>query len=271
MQHSEIRPTRFDKRADDGERLVAVRDALLCLRVQGIGSPTVVFDSSIGKGRDAWNKVAPSVATLTRVCTYDRKGIGKSSAPFLRHTCAEMARDLHEMLQNARIEPPYVLVGHSIGGINVRLFAAEHPELVAGMVLVDASGPTRPFSELLLPSQIEARRSKFDQSSEHLDYDAFAESGELAERLSTTLEDKPLVVVTRGKPGAPNGVSPAVAAEWFRLWNEQQARLLRLSNNSVHFVARDSGHMIPDETPELVVAAVNAVVHACRGRVARAY
>jgi pimeloyl-ACP methyl ester carboxylesterase len=105
----------------------------------GSGSPTVLLESGLSESADTWWRIQPSLAKLTRVCAYDRAGYGRSPpGPKPRDTRAEVA-DLEAMLRSAGLRPPYVLVGHSMGGYNVRLFASRHLRETAGLVLVDSS------------------------------------------------------------------------------------------------------------------------------------
>jgi pimeloyl-ACP methyl ester carboxylesterase len=107
----------------------------------GEGSPTVILETLSGGTSSYWGWVQPEVATTTRVCVYDRAGRGWSELDLERMTLARTVRNLHTLLTNANITGPYVLVGHSIGGIYVRQFAADYPEEVVGMVLVDSAHP----------------------------------------------------------------------------------------------------------------------------------
>jgi pimeloyl-ACP methyl ester carboxylesterase len=102
-------------------------------------SPAVILESGLGVPALGWALVQPEVAKLTRVCSYDRAGYGWSEPGPSPRTADEMVRELHTALRNAEIPPPYVLVGHSFGGMLVRVFAARYPSEVAGVVLVDAS------------------------------------------------------------------------------------------------------------------------------------
>ncbi|MGZ3237575.1 MAG: alpha/beta fold hydrolase [Burkholderiaceae bacterium] len=103
----------------------------------GAGSPVVVFDSGLSDWGFAWALVQPRIAKITRACVYDRAGLGYSDASRRPGTSANMVDDLHRLLQAASIRPPYVLVGHSLGGLNVRLYADRYLNEVTGMVLVD--------------------------------------------------------------------------------------------------------------------------------------
>jgi pimeloyl-ACP methyl ester carboxylesterase len=122
------------------QRLVEVESGrrlnLYCL---GTGSPTVVFDSGLGDGTEAWALVQPVIAAHTRACSYDRAGYGYSDPGTHEASSAHIVDDLHRLLVAASIKPPYVLVGHSFGGMNVRLYADLYPADVVGMVLVDSA------------------------------------------------------------------------------------------------------------------------------------
>jgi pimeloyl-ACP methyl ester carboxylesterase len=111
------------------------------IHCMGEGSPTVVLETLSGGTSSYWGWVQPEVAMRTRVCVYDRAGRGWSEADPEPISLERTARNLHTLLVNARVDGPYVLVGHSIGGIYVRQFAVQYPEDVAGIVLVDAAHP----------------------------------------------------------------------------------------------------------------------------------
>lgn len=108
---------------------------ILCL---GEGSPTVILEAGATDFSLQWSLVQPEVATFTRVCVYDRAGFGWSDPGPYAHTSDVIVEELHRLLFEAGIEAPFVMVGHSFGGMNVRLYAHRYPEEVAGMVLVDA-------------------------------------------------------------------------------------------------------------------------------------
>ena len=105
----------------------------------GSGAPTVILDSGLGVPAVGWDFVQPEVAKFTRVCSYDRAGYGWSTSGPMPRTSAEIVKELHALLAAAGEKPPYILVGHSFGGYNVRVFNGAYPDEVAGMVLVDAS------------------------------------------------------------------------------------------------------------------------------------
>jgi pimeloyl-ACP methyl ester carboxylesterase len=237
------------------------------LRCSGSGSPTVVFDSALGQGVEAWNMVAPAVAAETAVCVYDRKGVGASAPPSSRpHAPRQMARELEALLDRAGAGPPFVLVGHSIGGLTMQFFAKDRPADVAGMVLVEAAGDPMELWSLMPEGAIVKRRAELLASPEGLDLDTFVADAKAAAASLPVLGGRPLVIVTRGKPDAPPSASPEVADAWFARWRTQQALLRNISTNSASVVATTSGHMVPAEAPAVVIGAVRDVVRAVRGR-----
>lgn len=111
----------------------------LNLYCTGHGGPTVLLESGFGATTWAWAKVQPLIARTNRVCSYDRAGMGFSPAGPMPRDGTAIVADLNALVKAARLAPPYVLVGHSAGGLTMRLFADAHPGDIAGMVLVDPS------------------------------------------------------------------------------------------------------------------------------------
>jgi pimeloyl-ACP methyl ester carboxylesterase len=132
-------------RLPDGRRIF--------MRCEGAGSPTVVLESGYLASSGVWSKVQPEIAGRARVCAYDRSGFGKSEPGPLPRDGAATARDLSQALDAAGEKGPFVLVGHSAGGLYVRLLADLRPRDVVGMVLVDPSGEhqDRRFAEAFGP------------------------------------------------------------------------------------------------------------------------
>ena len=119
------------------QRLVDVGHRRLNIYCTGSGSPTVVLDSGLGRDMFDWHHVQARVARRTRVCSYDRAGMGFSDPASSPRNAGAVVGDLHALLHNAGIAPPYVLAGHSIAGMYVRLYADRYPREVAGLVFVD--------------------------------------------------------------------------------------------------------------------------------------
>jgi triacylglycerol esterase/lipase EstA (alpha/beta hydrolase family) len=112
--------------------LVDVGGRKMHIDCAGQGSPTVVLDSGLGDTYTSWRKVQPQIAKFIRVCSYDRAGLGYSESSSAPRTSKVIAGELHELLSAAKVAPPYVLVGHSMGGYDVRLFASLYPNEVVG-------------------------------------------------------------------------------------------------------------------------------------------
>jgi pimeloyl-ACP methyl ester carboxylesterase len=129
-------------------RLVDIGGRSLNLYCAGSGSPTVVMDSGAGTPAFTWKLVEAEAARLTRACWYDRAGYGWSDPAPRARTAADVADDLHKLLHAAGVPPPYVLVGHSLGGFHVRVFAARYRDEAAGLVLVDSADEYQDSSQL---------------------------------------------------------------------------------------------------------------------------
>ncbi|MEO8393630.1 MAG: alpha/beta hydrolase, partial [Chloroflexota bacterium] len=122
-------------------QMVDVGGYRLHINCTGTGSPTVVIEAGLGGWSLTWNSVQEEVAKTTRVCTYDRAGMGYSEASPLPRTAEQFAYELHTLLERANVAGPYVLVGHSLGGLTVRIFVHEYPTEVAGVVLIESMNP----------------------------------------------------------------------------------------------------------------------------------
>lgn len=134
-------------------QMVDVGGYKLHLQCIGEGSPTVILEAAWGASSANWSRVQPAVAQATRVCAYDRAGMGWSERGPEPRDAHQIATELHTLLAKAGVEGPYVLVGHSLGGQHVRMVADLYPTEVVGMVLVDA---THPDVLTRLPAQVAA-------------------------------------------------------------------------------------------------------------------
>src|SRR5512138_1677548 len=121
--------------------LIDVGGFKMHIHCEGAGSPTVILEAMSGGVSPQWGWVQPAVQKETRVCVYDRAGYGWSESDPEAPTLARTVRNLHTLLVNANVEGPYVMVGHSLGGVYVRQFATDYPDQVVGMVLIDEANP----------------------------------------------------------------------------------------------------------------------------------
>ena len=252
--------------------LVDIGGRRLFLSCQGTGSPTVILESGLNDGAAVWSPVQAEVAETTRVCSYDRANVpgGASDAgPGGLRPAADLVADLHSLLAAAGISGPYVLVGHSVGGLVVRLYAATYPDEVAGMVLVDATHEDyyARLQEAVGPELWAALLDQFAQAVEQ----GFLEPVDLEATVAqvragvsaSPLRPMPLAVLSHSRPfDAPMAGWPVAAED--RLWGDLQDELAALVLNSRHVVVEGSGHYIQVERPDQVIDAIRRVVAAIR-------
>jgi pimeloyl-ACP methyl ester carboxylesterase len=242
------------------------------MRCYGEGSPVVVIDVGFGESYDSWQPIIDELARQARVCIYDRAGYRESeTGPFPR-TAGQAAHELVSLLQRGGVEPPTVLVGHSLGALHALLVAAWEPELLAGVVLVDPppigyiSGrrfvslkemADRQTAELKQAAE-QARRQGDTRQSSYLETLAsehemvFSQSAEQIQ-LVPDLGELPLVVVAAGVPNPAFGDSAEAFQEF---WIESNRELAKLSREGEFLLAADSGHHVHQDAPELVLRAI---------------
>lgn len=252
----------------------------LFLNCAGSGSPTVILEAGAGGGASAWTQVQAEIAAFARVCSYDRANIpGGASDPAQKpRTAGDVVADLHAALAASGVPGPFVLVGHSDGGLFVRRYASLHPDEVVGLVLVDAvsenleEAEAALLEELLTPDQLSQYQAALEQQAnapfvarvDDEQVDMAASSAEMrAARSDSPLRPMPLFVLTHGVPSPPApGEPPAIARDKERIWQQVQDELALLVPNAKHLVVRDSGHVIQQEQPGAVIDAIRQVVEA---------
>lgn len=237
---------------------IRIGDRQLFYSCLGSGSPAVVIEAGMGDTSASWSHIQTAVSEFTRVLIYDRAGMGRSDLPPRPRTCQDMVDDLSALLKGAQIDPPYVLVGHSFGGLIVRLFASQRPQDVAGMVLVDASHEDRTegFEKVLTPELIARNRAYLADPSKNSEFVDRIPS-EKQVRDARRMFDFPIVVLTHGLPDRPDPVWPA---ELQRVECDLQGEYLKLSPHASQLVAENSGHEIQKDQPELVIDAVRSIL-----------
>jgi pimeloyl-ACP methyl ester carboxylesterase len=223
----------------------------LSYECQGFGSPTVILEAGLALGGiEEFRTFLPKVASMTRVCTYDRAGVGSSdrrpeAGPVKG---AQLAREVHLLFAGIGINPPYILVGHSFGGLLVRGQAATYPGDAAGMVLIDSvsEGEVNYLRSIGINPWVD-QTSRVDMTSLLIVLDR-----------APPLGDIPLVVITAGVQENPwRADGPARDAGF-------QDALAALTSDSIHVTATDAGTFVQDSDPALVVAAIREVLHSAR-------
>jgi pimeloyl-ACP methyl ester carboxylesterase/GNAT superfamily N-acetyltransferase len=225
----------------------------------GAGSPTVIFDAGGDSDSLVWRHVLPHVAGFAHVMAYDRAGLRQSEPGPLPRTARDAVDDLHAALIAADVPGPYVLVGHSGGGINVRLFASLHPADIAGLVLIDS-----PHEDMV----DEWRKVLPADTWEHFVKHASYEGGDYAAsrtqiKEAPPLPDVPLVVLTARHGDYPYGW-PREALDAIRV--RLQGALEQLVSHGRQQIIEKTGHAIHQDRPELVVEAIRAVIAAHNSR-----
>lgn len=281
-------------------RLVDVGGRKLHIICAGQGSPAVVLIPALSTPAvDDWPAVLRALAQDTTVCVYDRAGVGWSDSPRRRRTGVRMAEELHGLLRAAEVEAPYVLAGHSVGGLIAQLFTALYPAEVAGVVLVDSSHhqqddrlPKRLIRDYRGGKLMDAARTWLRplglmRAARDLGIagagqgglssrERRADAGELlalnaifrdTARLAGDLGSVPLTVLTSSErdpnrePGTP---WYEYRARFYPVWTELQRELAGLSRDSRHIVAGLAGHHIHRDDPDLVIGAIRDLVSRAR-------
>lgn len=228
----------------------------LYLECSGSGKPTVVLDAGLGSDHTDWAEIRARASLLhTRVCAYDRYGLGYSDGTHVQakvRTIAKVVSDLHALLRSAKLAPPYVFVGHSMGGLIDREYARHYPKDVAGMVLLD----TAPDDwDLYTGTRI------FTYGMESLNVVAAS----AALRRHDSLGAKPVVVIEADNDlMVMQWVHGKSESDFQAYWDSAQRALARISSNSIFAVATGSTHMIPENAPRLTVEAIRLVLVAAR-------
>jgi pimeloyl-ACP methyl ester carboxylesterase len=244
-------------------RTIDVDGAAAYLDCRGSGSPTVILESGLGTGAAGWGFVLDDSAALTRTCTWDRPGIG-NSAPVGRHSAADAVTRLRSTLDAAGETGPFVVVGHSLGGVYARIFSAIHESDVVGLVLVDPYLPdVHPVEHVDIPADLRDawlagldETNRLIEATESLDWAATAT--ELAAARLGDLPTELLFVEQRFRwEDAYEPYETALIGAWEPLVRE-------LSSDTQLTIAVNSTHMIQWDKPALVVEAIRRLVESAR-------
>jgi pimeloyl-ACP methyl ester carboxylesterase len=273
----------------DAGRRVDIGGRKLYLECRAAGSPTVILESGYRDRADPWSlnlfelpgatMVLPGVAAFTRVCTYDRPGTAilldgdfqpsrSDPVPMPRSATAIVA-ELHALLRAAKVPGPYVLVGHSFGGLFVRLYASVHPGRVAGLVLVDALSEGVRARMSAEQWRAYVRLGFIEPPPPYAGYRDLetVDPGPASDamRRARPLRRIPAIVLSKGRPfelgpDFPPDLAGALNAAWAAAQDELAARVHAIR----HIVVSESAHYIQLEQPRVVIQTVRQVVQAVR-------
>ncbi|OBK10978.1 alpha/beta fold hydrolase [Mycobacterium asiaticum] len=256
----------------------------LYLECHGSGGPTIILESGYHNSADPWNQsdaaapavgpaVLPALARGHRVCAYDRPGtlrhsdpptIAERSSPVpMPRTAADVVADLHALLEAGHVPSPYVLVGHSLGGLFIRLYAQTHPEQVRGLVFVDAFGVEIPD---LMGSDWPAYRQALDAAPPQLKDPSSFEVVDIDRSVAQvaaapSFPPVPTVVLTRTEPFTiPPDLPADKSAKLEQAWRDAAAALVALRPQTPYIEASGSDHFVQIHQPDLVAAAAELVI-----------
>jgi pimeloyl-ACP methyl ester carboxylesterase len=269
----------MNKRIPDAMAPPADRSAMQFIRMEqrelafacfGQGLPTVVLETGLGAESAEWETVERGVASFARVFRYDRAGRGRSTPAPTPRDAHMIVDELHGLLRLAGIPGPYVLVGQSLGGLLMRVFAQRYRSNVAGLVLVDSMhedqfevfGPTFPPSTPSDPPALAGMRQFWtggwkrpDSTVERIDLLEAIRQG----REVVSLGDLPLHIITAGTYLQMPLVPPTHRNALQGLWEGLQARFLTLSSRSTQTFARTSGHFVQRDDPQAIIEVIREV------------
>lgn len=226
--------------------------------IAGRGTPPVVFENGLGGRLDLWAKVIAGISAETTVFAYNRPGTGASTAVPGPRDGDRIVAELRRDLRDAGLRPPYVLVGHSLGGLYMQLYARRHPDEVAGLVLVDSTHPDQmsgPGARENWPLWVDVVIGATTSKAARRELDTIPATG--AQMLALPpLRGKPVVVLSALEPMT---ATSALA---------QDANRKRAAIAGLHPGARqvwvESGHVVPLEAPQAVIDAIRAVLSEAR-------
>ena len=223
-----------------GTGLTSIGDRKVNYATIGEGSPVVVFETGMGQSMTTWLPIFEKVGEITKVFAYNRPSYEISSEVPSIHSTQEIAELLQQNLYETGTMPPYIIIGHSFGGILANAFARIFPDDVIGVVFIDSSHPRQLIA--LEAMGIEHPISELDYENEIL-YNMNDEFETL-----DSFPDVPLFVLT-----AEESVKES------ELWYELQQELASLSSNSIHEIVNESGHFIHNDNPEEVIDAIKKI------------
>ncbi|MGW7439159.1 alpha/beta fold hydrolase [Streptomyces sp. NPDC054849] len=277
-------PSPVPATGDYSGRIAVGGGRTLHLSCKGSGRPIVILESGLHDSSDTWTftdtrppvpkspAVFPGVAAFARVCVYDRPGTIRYSEPLSLTTrstpldgtrsLTAMADDLDRLLTTARLPGPYLLVGHSFGGMITRLYAQRHPEKTAGLVFVDAFGTD---VRSLLGGQWAAYRKLLNHPGTPFDAQPAFEKADIDGSIETVTAAKPLprvpmAVLSKTEPfAAPPGTPKTLLDTVERAWPQAQQTLVELGNQTPHLLATGSDHYVQVHDPDLTISAIRLV------------
>jgi len=236
-------------------RKIDVGGHSLNLLIGGHGSPAVILEGGFGEGIAGWSLVQKEIANFAQTVSYDRAGVGQSEPGPNPRSAKQIATELHTALQKAGVKPPYVLVGHSMGGPYVRVFADLYPKEVAGMVLLD---PSQEAFDDWTKAHLEGKRKEIDAQIAKAPEGLRAEWAGLDDSYAQARAARlpagiPVTLITAG-------LNENLPAEARTAWIEKHNEWITKVPGGKHLIAEKSGHFIQMQEPQMVINAIREIV-----------
>lgn len=270
----------------------------------GQGAPAVVLEAGLGDDSLIWAKVQPALSRVTTVCAYDRAGFGWSASRPGRQDAAAISEELHGLLIKAGVVRPIILMGHSIGGLYLRAYAARYPKDLAGLVFIDGATPLQ--DDRIPPALVKIQdRQRRDMPQEKLlmtlgwyrlrgdcgqvepgfeHYAAWIKADSCIPSQITAMEHEldaertsgeetlhagpfsplPILILSRDPKSLPSNWPPEVARANSKVWDVMQEEAKGLSDHSRRLIARGSDHYIQIDRPDLVINEVTTFISEVR-------
>lgn len=224
------------------------------------GAPTVLFEAGLGDDNNTWKEIQDNISLITTTFSYDRAGVGKSGGIFITRTGMDIVQDLSTLITKKQLDPPFLLVGHSFGGLISRLFASINPDNVAGMILIDAAHEKKEISfQKVLTDNQKVKIKKYLENPALND-----EKIDKVKTFKQILKYKrqftfPLTIIIRGLAKCYGSGWPE--EKLLEIEQKLQLDFNKLSKLSKTVIAKNSGHYIHKDEPGLVIKEIRQMVN----------
>ena len=248
------------------ERIVNFDEYQIHIKETGKGKPTVIIEAGLGSGYDAYDTLQTTISPLTKVVSYDRPGLGESSKSPNPRTLPNYTNELRLLLQKEDIDPPYILVGHSLGGLIMRYYAHKYPDDVVGLVFIDS--PHEGWIEYIRTTHSKEEIEKFNNvidpklnQSTGVTKDEWQEFQNNCELIKGVQLPKhiPIRIITAIQFGNDQ-IALGYHPEDMQIWAQMQANYMSNSINAKQIITDKSGHSVQLSEPELIIDAIKELV-----------
>ncbi|HEX6108933.1 MAG TPA: alpha/beta hydrolase [Ktedonobacteraceae bacterium] len=231
----------------------------LYVRCMGLGTPTVIFEAGLGEDLSTWDQVLPQVSRFSQACAYDRANVAPSDErpAAIQVSAPQIAGELQQLMVNAHLPEPYVLVGHSLGGLFMQMFACQYPRQVAGMVLVDSTHPQQAMRLAAALGPTFSSEASQGFPVERITYNDILAMQAQVDAVRGRFPQVPLLVLVRSRFTSS---AHWTATQYKQAWMNLQTDLSRRSSRGKLVVAQNSGHFIQNDRPDLVIASIREIV-----------